>query len=74
MEFMCAKDEVHKWKALIEPFGDFPLLHHASAYADQKPRFIFLPFFERTDVAKHPFFRMFPHTAGVEKQQIRLLF
>ena len=49
------------------------LLGHASADTDDEPRIALLELFQRTDVAEHPMLGVFPHRAGIEQDEVRLL-
>ena len=70
---MGAENQPHKGIAFLQLFGNVLLLHHAAAQPDQRVRTAALDVFERPHIAKHAILGVFPHRAGVEQNQIRVV-
>ena len=65
-----AEDEVHEGEPPHDLLRHIRLLHHAAADTQDQPRVLLLPLLQRADVGQQPLFRMVPHTAGVEQNDV----
>ncbi len=68
---MGAEDEVHVREMAFEAFRDVFLLDHAAAEGDDQVRVRLLELLEPSHVAVDALFRMLPHRAGVEQDEVR---
>ena len=68
-----AKDDIHKGIALFQALRHVLLLGHAAAHGDDNRRPAALDVLQSAHVAEHPVLRVFPHGAGVEENEIRVL-
>ena len=72
MQFISAKDYIHKWKALEELPAGVLLLHHAAAYAYHELRILVLALFQRAYVAVYPLLSVLANAAGIEYYKVGL--
>ncbi len=70
---MCAEDEVDVREVAFEAFGDMLLLDHAAAEGNDEVRVRLLELLEAADVSVDPLFRVLPHRAGVEEDEVRFV-
>ena len=68
-----AEDDIHKGIALLKALGHVLLLRHAAAHGDDGGGMAALDVLQGPHVAKDPVLGVFPHSAGVEEDKIRLL-
>ena len=70
VQVMGAEGQVDKAVLLQNLLRHAGLLHHAAAYADQKPGLFLLQFLQPRHVAQRTAFGVVPDAAGVEQHQI----
>jgi len=72
VQVVGAESQIDKAILLEDLLRHAGLLHHAAAYADQKPGLFLLQFLQPRHVAQRPALGVVPDAAGVEQHQIGL--